>query len=397
MKKWMATVLTLVLVLGLCSVSWAEGETNGAVSSSENFYQDESDHYVWHIKNLEGLKEFRNNLKNNQWIPVGNYWTPGQNDNLKKEAYNGYTIMLDADIDMGGEAWEPIGSKNDPWQFNGTFDGQGHTISNMTISGSNDNAGFFGFLEPKRESGLYIKNLKFDNANVSGGENAAVLAGTASLFSSISNITVTNSTVNGSKNVAGIVGYTQNGGPIDKITVENVKLYASNKRVGGIAAYVCYQDSRTGSFEKCSVNNIIIAKSASDSNWPAESGYLFGLLNSNAGTMQYVLTNCRINGKLVPAAEVEQQGAGQRTPYTALNVPAFCYGADNTTKVSIVCTETDPVPEPTAPKYYYYPSTTTTTDTTKGSPKPFDAGVGIYAVTAMLSVTGMVWVSKKRH
>ena len=40
---------------------------------------------------------------------------------------------------------------------------------------------------------------------------------------------------------------------------------------------------------------------------------------------------------------------------------------------------------------------TTTTDTTKGSPKTFDAGVGIYAVTAMLSVTGMAWVGKKRH
>ena len=49
--------------------------------------------------------------------------------------------------------------------------------------------------------------------------------------------------------------------------------------------------------------------------------------------------------------------------------------------------------------YYYYPSTTDTkTDTTtKGSPKTFDAGVGIYAVTAVLSVTGMAWTAKKRH
>lgn len=52
-----------------------------------------------------------------------------------------------------------------------------------------------------------------------------------------------------------------------------------------------------------------------------------------------------------------------------------------------------------APRYYYN-STTTTTDTkadgTKGSPKTFDAGVGIYAVTAVLSVTGMAWTAKKR-
>ena len=47
--------------------------------------------------------------------------------------------------------------------------------------------------------------------------------------------------------------------------------------------------------------------------------------------------------------------------------------------------------------YYYSPSTTTPDTTTKGSPKTFDAGVGIYAVTALLSVTGMAWTAKKRH
>ena len=47
--------------------------------------------------------------------------------------------------------------------------------------------------------------------------------------------------------------------------------------------------------------------------------------------------------------------------------------------------------------YYYSPSTTPPDTTTKGSPKTFDAGVSIYAVTAVLSVTGMAWTAKKRH
>ena len=46
--------------------------------------------------------------------------------------------------------------------------------------------------------------------------------------------------------------------------------------------------------------------------------------------------------------------------------------------------------------YYYHPTTDTKTDTTKGSPKTFDAGIGIYTVTAVLSVTGMAWTAKKR-
>lgn len=53
----------------------------------------------------------------------------------------------------------------------------------------------------------------------------------------------------------------------------------------------------------------------------------------------------------------------------------------------------------TPPRYYYNSTTTTDTkaDETKGSPKTFDAGVGIYAVTAVLSVAGMAWTAKKRH
>ena len=51
-----------------------------------------------------------------------------------------------------------------------------------------------------------------------------------------------------------------------------------------------------------------------------------------------------------------------------------------------------------APRYYYNSTTTTDTkaDGTKGSPKTFDAGVGIYALTAVLSVTGMAYVGKKK-
>ena len=405
MKKLLAMALALVMALGVTTAAWADGEgaEGGAGTTSENFYQDTENDHVWHIKNLEGLKEFRANLKNDQWQAVGNYWSEGQNERLKNEAYYGYTIVLDNDIDMSGEAsWEPIGDKNDPWRFNGTFDGQNHTISNMKIAANGNNVGFFGFLEPGREQGLRIQNLKFDNANVSGGQNVAVLAGAANLFSEFNNITVTNSTVNGAKNVGGIVGYTLNGEEINNITIENTKLYASEKRVGGIAGYVCNSADRVsddcgGAYEKCSVKNLTIAKSAADSTWPAESGHLFGLLNSDGGTTTYKLTNCRINGKLVPAATVEQEGDGTRAPYTALGVTVFCYGADNVTNVSIICTETDPIIEQ-PPRYYYNSTTTTDTkaDGTKGSPKTFDAGMGIYALTAVLSVTGMAYVGKKK-
>ena len=52
-------------------------------------------------------------------------------------------------------------------------------------------------------------------------------------------------------------------------------------------------------------------------------------------------------------------------------------------------------------RYYYNSTTTTTKDTTKKdntkSPGTFDPGVGVYALTAVLSVTGMAWVGRKKH
>ena len=47
--------------------------------------------------------------------------------------------------------------------------------------------------------------------------------------------------------------------------------------------------------------------------------------------------------------------------------------------------------------HYGGSGTTTTTGTKTNSPTTFDAGVGIYAVSAILSVTGMAWVGTKQR
>ena len=101
------------------------------------------------------------------------------------------------------------------------------------------------------------------------------------------------------------------------------------------------------------------------------------------------------------AAELQAQEPGY---YTSNG------GAGDTTKAATKTVTTDDVvtgtgasltvaPAQEQPPRYYYNSTTTTdtkADGTKGSPKTFDAGVGIYALTAVLSVTGMACVGKKK-
>ena len=48
------------------------------------------------------------------------------------------------------------------------------------------------------------------------------------------------------------------------------------------------------------------------------------------------------------------------------------------------------------PRYYYNFTTTVKDEGKTGSPKTIDAGVGMYAVSAVLSLTGMVYVNKKK-
>ena len=67
------------------------------------------------------------------------------------------TVFLDADIDFYGEneQFNPISNYSN--RFSGTFDGQGHTIKNLTVNSSSGNDGLFGY-----SNGLTIKNVVLD-------------------------------------------------------------------------------------------------------------------------------------------------------------------------------------------------------------------------------------------
>ena len=106
-----------------------------------------------------------------------------------------------------------------------------------------------------------------------------------------------------------------------------------------------------------------------------------------------------------PAAAVPAQnkltfGSNNTSTATLEQINAPCKALLIYTNDNPIIEEVVPDPAPEQPPRYYYNSTTTTTDTkadgTKGSPKTFDAGMGIYALTAVLSVTGMAYVGKKK-
>ncbi|MDL2222185.1 InlB B-repeat-containing protein [Parabacteroides sp. OttesenSCG-928-N08] len=69
--------------------------------------------------------------------------------NTDEDSFEGKTIKLAADIDLSAHYWVPIGANG--YQFKGSFDGQGHTISGLKIGGDDsdtyEDSGLFGWVE----------------------------------------------------------------------------------------------------------------------------------------------------------------------------------------------------------------------------------------------------------
>ena len=90
-------------------------------------------------------------------------WTAEDLDGVR-DYLDAHFIQM-ADIDLSGyENWEPIGTYiyGQNLHFNGTYDGNGHTISNLIIKRENY-TGLFG-----HTYNAIIKNLGVVDVNVSG-------------------------------------------------------------------------------------------------------------------------------------------------------------------------------------------------------------------------------------
>ncbi len=117
--------------------------------------------------------------------------------------YSGLTVKLAKDIDLGNaETWTPIGTS--AHKFCGTFDGQNHTISNISVAISGNGAGLFGVVG----GGAHIKNLVVSGNISTTGKYAGGIVGYSS---GSGQVTIENcgneATVTaGGANAAGIIG-----------------------------------------------------------------------------------------------------------------------------------------------------------------------------------------------
>ena len=136
----------------------------------------------------------------------------------------GRNYRLKADLDLKDTPFGGIGSSEHP--FTGVFDGQGHTISHVTINApEGENVGFFNVIK-----GATIRDLKLVDVKITGKTNVGGLAGSAQvqldssdLSKNVANLIggcSVSGTVTGTKNVGGLVGL--NGGETDQHTLFSI-------------------------------------------------------------------------------------------------------------------------------------------------------------------------------
>lgn len=111
---------------------------------------------------------------------AGMFWFANE-VNVNKVSFAGKTVKLAANIDLNNEAWAPVGQTG-ATTFNGIFDGQNYTISNLNVNseaqtGAHYSSGLFGWVESHTANHGHIKNVKIAGATIVGHHNCGALVG----------------------------------------------------------------------------------------------------------------------------------------------------------------------------------------------------------------------------
>ena len=156
-------------------------------------------------------------------------------DAVNEGDYDGKTdavVTLDADLDLAGIAWTPMGDTSH--DFAGTFDGQGHTISNLTIGTADapitgELAGLFGVVEGT------VKNLFLDEVSVNANVGYYVGGLAAYAVGPIENCHITKLDMDAvASGVGGLIGYATSGNSIYGCSVSGeIAVKSGCQGVGG--------------------------------------------------------------------------------------------------------------------------------------------------------------------
>ena len=352
-SNWLVTMLLLVMaILMPYGGAWAQTPSKPSIGNGvDNPYQ---------ISTAAELAWFRDQVNSgNNSISA----TLTENIDLSE-----FCHAKDAATNTDELSWTPIGNSGNKYQ--GTFDGNGKTISNLYINatywdiGITLFTGFFGYTD----AGGSIKNITFDNAKVKSVDDyyTGILVGIAA--SCIENIkTLANCSVEGKDNVGGIageangnIGYCENhamvngagfvGGIVGRYAYSGKSITScanygvitgTRNQVGGMAGYFVsgtiqncanygditgtfYVGNLIGCADECNLDNVLGTGNVTATSNKGQAGLLVGNIEKSSSTASGILAynssaKLTINGTVQTGEAVKAIGQGSLTSADKIN------------------------------------------------------------------------------
>ena len=222
--------------------------------------------------------------------------------------------VLTTNIDLTGADWTPIG--NASTIYTGTFDGQNHTISGMTIENAESYSGLFGNVTGTVRDFTVTGSITGDET-VSRVGGAVGSLGTASVGGTVSGVTSgVNITVSaGNDHIGGVVGsMPENSSP----TVENcvytgdINITVAAGSVAGVVGYI-----RTGTIQNCANQGGISINTGGN----GSVGGILGYCNNG----EIYIRNCYNSGSIAAEGTANVGAIVGQNNKTQATVSNCCY------------------------------------------------------------------------
>ena len=436
MKKTLATILALVMAIGLCSVSWAtepasvnSAETlqtaianGGEVKLDANITLTSmltipADKTVTLDLNGLSITSAGKVIKNNgiltitdtkgggKIISTGNT-AVGVGDNSKTTIKTAIIESVEGAVITGYATGATINIEDGIFSAsdNAVVAGNGNrtneagaerTVGNtINISGGT----FNGQIKTPTYVACGIYAPWKDTINVTGG--TFNITGGAGIVARAGNVTVTNAVFNTTGNATGKVGDSRVVVPCSAIVFDSEAAYPALTNTSAISveggtftseadAISVVKPEGEGAAERVSVTGGTFSSDVSD--------FVDSQPVAQRNNGEYVVGTSAV----VSAANTDGSITiveGNDAQLTGVNPGVKVVVRGSAVSVNGTRVTNDDVNGYTVPsRYYYYPTTDTKTDGTKGSPKTFDAGIALYVGMALTSAAGVAFVGKKRE
>ena len=393
MKKALATILALVMALALCSVSWAAEPTS--VNSAEELktaiatggeIKLAADITLTSTLNL--AKDVTIDGQGMYTIKAADNFTSGSDNKTACVLYVSAMVTLKDVTVNGNEKCRVI------FCDKGKLTIDGATITNGKAPNFIGGVYMTSSASFEMNSGSIVGNKNVENYQndnyLQYSSDLWIGANATGALTAINGGTIGNVFVNSNAYSASNPGsFTMNGGTVTNLYVEHDANYGAKfKYTDGTIEHL-YLSKENGNGQSIEVTPV---KGTDYSGGVSEEQMVTVTLNynDNQATPAKALKVAKDSTITLPTPT--RSGYTFAGWYDGTTKVDAEYKAENNITLTAKWTSTS-----SGGYYYYHPTTDTKADETKGSPKTFDAGVGIYAVTAVLSVTGMAWVGKKRH